>query len=89
MIMMPRRAVRRLLLSIGATLASAWAVPVSAGPLTYEQAARLAAANAPSLKARAAATAGARPPAVGADGLPDPPPELGLQGTEEDTTELP
>ena len=59
MIMMPRRAVRRLLLSIGATLASAWAVPVSAGPLTYEQAVRLAAANAPSLKARAAATAGA------------------------------
>ena len=54
MIMMPRRAVRRLLLSIGATLASAWAVPVSAGPLTYEQAVRLAAANAPSLKARAA-----------------------------------
>lgn len=79
MIMMPRRAVRRLLLSIGATLASAWAVPVSAGPLTYEQAVRLAAANAPSLKARAAATAGARSSAVAADRLPDPTLDLGLQ----------
>ena len=79
MIMMPRRAVRRLLLSIGATLASAWAVPVSAGPLTYEQAVRLAAANAPSLKARAAATAGARSSAAAADRLPDPTLDLGLQ----------
>ena len=79
MIMMPRRAVRRLLLSLGATLASAWAVPVSAGPLTYEQALRLAAANAPSLKARAAATAGARSSAVAADRLPDPTLDLGLQ----------
>ena len=51
----PRRAVRRLLLSLGATLATAWAVPVSADPLTYEQALVRAAANAPSLKARAAA----------------------------------
>jgi cobalt-zinc-cadmium efflux system outer membrane protein len=79
MIMMPRRAVRRLLLPLGATLASAWAVPVSAGPLTYEQALRLAAANAPSLKARAAATAGARSSAVAADRLPDPTLDLGLQ----------
>ena len=38
MIIMPRRARRRLLLAIGTALAMASAVPASADPLTYDQA---------------------------------------------------
>ena len=79
MIIMPRRARRRLLLAIGTALAMASAVPASADPLTYDQALARAAANAPSLKARAAATAGARSSAIAADRLPDPTLDLGLQ----------
>lgn len=79
MIIMPRRARRRLLPAIGTALAIASAVPASADPLTYDQALARAAANAPSLKARAATTAGARSSAIAADRLPDPTLDLGLQ----------
>lgn len=80
MSIMPRRARRRLLLAIGtAALAIDAVVPASAEPLTYDQALARAAANAPSLKARAATTAGARSAAIAADRLPDPTLDLGLQ----------
>ncbi|OQW70945.1 MAG: transporter [Proteobacteria bacterium ST_bin13] len=54
--------------------------PGSAQPLTYAEALERAAANAPSLKARAATTDAARSSAVAADRLPDPTLDLGVSG---------
>lgn len=51
-----------------------------ADPLTYSEALDRAANNAPSLKARAASTAGARSSATAADRLPDPTLDLGISG---------
>lgn len=80
MIILPRRARRRLVLAIGAAALTIDSVaPAWADPLTYDQALARAAANAPSLKARAATTAGARSSAIAADRLPDPTLDLGLQ----------
>ena len=50
-----------------------------ADPLTYAEALERAAANAPSLKARAATTASARSSAIAADRLPDPTLDLGIR----------
>ncbi|NYT40963.1 TolC family protein [Sphingomonas sp. R-74633] len=50
-----------------------------ADPLTYSEALERATANAPSLKARAASTAGARSSATAADRLPDPTLDLGIR----------
>lgn len=50
-----------------------------ADPLSYAEALERAAANAPSLKARAATTAGARSSAIAADRLPDPTLDLGIR----------
>lgn len=80
MIIIPNGALRRVLFAIGAvaltidSISAAWA-----DPLTYDQALARSAANAPSLKARAATTAGARSSAVAADRLPDPTLDLGFQ----------
>jgi cobalt-zinc-cadmium efflux system outer membrane protein len=52
----------------------------SADPLTYTEALTLAAATAPSLKARAAVTDAARSSAIAADRLPDPTLDLGVSG---------
>ncbi len=80
MTILPRRARRRLLLAIGAAALTIESVaPAWADPLTYDQALARATANAPSLKARAATTAGARSSAIAADRLPDPTLDLGLQ----------
>ena len=51
-----------------------------AGPLTYVEALARAAANAPSLKARAVSSDAARSSAVAADRLPDPTLDLGVSG---------
>ena len=51
-----------------------------ADPMTFDQALTRAAANAPSLKARAAAADAARSSAVAADRLPDPTLDLGVSG---------
>ena len=80
MTIQPRRARRRLLLALGtAALTIDSVAPAWADPLTYDQALARATANAPSLKARAATTAGARSSAIAADRLPDPTLDLGLQ----------
>lgn len=50
-----------------------------ARPLTFDQALAHAAANAPSLKARAASTEAARSSAIAADRLPDPTLDLGIE----------
>lgn len=81
MTFLPGHARRRLLSAIGTgMLAAAAAMPASADPLTFDQALARAAATAPSLKARAAATAGARSSAIAADRLPDPTLDLGVSG---------
>lgn len=80
MTILPGRARCRLLAMIGTAMLdvsaaqSAWA-----DPLTYDDALVRAAANAPSLKARAATTEGARSSAVAAGRLPDPTLDLGFQ----------
>ncbi|MES2056402.1 MAG: TolC family protein [Pseudomonadota bacterium] len=51
-----------------------------ADPMTYTDALTRAAANAPSLKARAASTDAARSSAIAADRLPDPTLDLGVAG---------
>lgn len=51
-----------------------------ADPLTYAEALTRSAANAPSLKARAASTDAARSSAIAADRLPDPTLDLGVSG---------
>ena len=51
-----------------------------ADPLTYAEALTRAAANAPSLKARAASTDAARSSAIAADRLPDPTLDFGVSG---------
>lgn len=63
------------MLAIGAAL------PATAHtePMTYEEALAQAAANAPSLKARAASTEAARSSAIAADRLPDPTLDLGIR----------
>jgi cobalt-zinc-cadmium efflux system outer membrane protein len=53
---------------------------VLADPMTFDQALARAAANAPSLKARAATTDAARSSAIAADRLPDPTLDLGVSG---------
>ncbi|TGX55790.1 TolC family protein [Sphingomonas gei] len=65
-----------ILLAAGIVLPS----PAAADPLTYAEALARAAANAPSLKARAATTDAARSSAIAADRLPDPTLDLGISG---------
>lgn len=62
-------------------LAVGVALPATAQtePLTFEAALARAAANAPSLKARAASTEAARSSAIAADRLPDPTLDLGIR----------
>ncbi|MFA6115206.1 MAG: TolC family protein [Sphingomonas sp.] len=64
------------LLTAGVTLPSI----ALADPLTYADALTRAAANAPSLKARAASSDAARLSAIAADRLPDPTLDLGVSG---------
>lgn len=64
------------LLAAGVVLPAA----AAADPLTYAEALGRAAANAPSLKARAASTDAARLSAIAADRLPDPTLDLGVSG---------
>jgi cobalt-zinc-cadmium efflux system outer membrane protein len=63
-------------------LAAGLVLPLAAAadPLTYAEALTRAAANAPSVKARAATTDAARSSAVAADRLPDPTLDLGVSG---------
>jgi cobalt-zinc-cadmium efflux system outer membrane protein len=71
----------RFHLFLAALLAGA-ALPTAAlaDPMTFDQALTRAAANAPSLKARAATTDAARSSAIAADRLPDPTLDLGISG---------
>jgi cobalt-zinc-cadmium efflux system outer membrane protein len=73
-----RHAGRYLLLAAGLGIVLVGA-PAGAEPMTFAQALERAAANAPSLKARAASTAGARSSAIAADRLPDPTLEIGIR----------
>jgi cobalt-zinc-cadmium efflux system outer membrane protein len=65
-----------------AALLAGVALPTAAlaDPMTFDQALTRAAANAPSLKARAATTDAARSSAIAADRLPDPTLDLGISG---------
>ncbi len=65
-----------------AVLLAGVALPPSAlaDPMTFDQALVRAAANAPGLKARTAATHAARSSAIAADRLPDPTLDLGVSG---------
>jgi cobalt-zinc-cadmium efflux system outer membrane protein len=60
-------------------LGAVFSASARADPLTYSDALARAAANAPSLKARAASTEAARSLAVAADRLPDPTLDLGIR----------
>jgi len=73
------RRVRRYLLLAAGIGALAAIAPAQAEPMTFAQALELATANAPSIKARAASTAGARSSAIAADRLPDPTLDLGIR----------
>lgn len=80
MTILPGRARCRLLAAIGtAMLAVGAAQSAWADPLTYDDALARAAANAPSLRSRAATTEATRSSAVAAGRLPDPTLDIGFQ----------